>query len=137
MFYRAPLISSLNHLKLPLTEEHIAVVNTECNWSGAENWVRWWTTRKHLQMLAKPFSIMNPSDWDNAPRNTNGIERANASAKSGGQKPSLLAAMQSLYENDKLFAQQSLAAESGSKITYRCPIDEEQRSQAAGSIKPR
>ena len=33
-------------------------------------------------MLAKPFSIMNPSDWDNAPRNTNIVERA---AKSGGQ----------------------------------------------------
>ena len=35
------------------------------------------------QMLAKPFSIMDPSDWDNAPRNINGVEKANACAKSG------------------------------------------------------
>ena len=55
-------------------------------------------------MLAKPFSIMDHSDWDNAPRNKNGVERANASAKSGGQKQPLYAAMQSLYEKDKLFA---------------------------------
>ena len=47
---------------------------------------------------------MDHSDWDNAPRNTNGIERANASAKSGGQKQPLYAAMQSLHEKDKLFA---------------------------------
>ena len=52
-------------------------------------------------MLAKPFSIMNPSHWDNAPRNTNIVERA---AKSGGQKPLLYAAMQSLYEKDRLFS---------------------------------
>ena len=56
--------------------------------------------------IAKPFSIMNPSDWDNAPRNTNGVERAKASAKSVGHKPSLYTAMQSLYEKDKLFALQ-------------------------------
>ena len=109
----------------------IAVVNTECDWSGAENWVQWWpwNTKKHLQ--AKPFSIMNPSDWDKAPRNTNGVERANASAKSGGQKPSLYAAMQSLYEKDNLFALQYIAAVSETKITYRSPMDEEQRSQAS------
>ena len=28
------------HLKLPLTDEHIAVINTECDWSGAEKWVQ-------------------------------------------------------------------------------------------------
>ena len=66
----SPTISSVKHLKLPFTDEHIAVVNTVCDWSGAENWVQWWTTKRHLQMLAKPlnFSIMNPSAWDNAPR---------------------------------------------------------------------
>lgn len=52
---------------------------------------------------AKPFSIMNPGDWDNAPCNTNGVEKANTSAKSGAHKPLLYAAMQSLYEKDKLF----------------------------------
>ena len=31
--------SSLSHLTLPLTDEHISVVNTECYWSGAKNWV--------------------------------------------------------------------------------------------------
>jgi hypothetical protein len=61
----------------------------------------------------------------------NGVERANCSAKSGGHKPSLYAAMQSLYEKDKMFALQYIAAEDGSKITYRSPLDEEQRSQAA------
>ena len=40
-------------------------------------------------------------------------------------------AMQSLYEKDKMFALQYIAAEDGSKITYRSPVDEEQRSQAA------
>ena len=67
---RSPTISPVKHLKLPFTDEHIAVVSTECDWSGAENWVQWWTTKRHLQMLAKPFnfSIMNPSAWDNAPR---------------------------------------------------------------------
>lgn len=39
--------------------------------------------------------------------------------------------MQSLYEKDKLFALQYIAAVSGTKITYRSPMDEEQRSQAS------
>ena len=69
-----------------------------------------------------PFSVMNPEDWD---RNTNGVERANYSAKSGGHiKLSLYAAMQSLYEKDKMFALQYIVAEDGSKITYRSPVDE-------------
>jgi len=39
--------------------------------------------------------------------------------------------MQSLYEKDKVFALQYIAAEGGSKITYRGTMDEKQRSQAA------
>jgi len=74
---------------------------------------------------------MNSDDWDRAPRNTNGIECINCSTKSGGQKHSLYAAMQSLYEKDKVFALQYIAAEGGSKITYRGTMDEKQRSQAA------
>ena len=74
---------------------------------------------------------MNPEDWDRAPRNTNGIERANYSAKSGGHKLSLYAAMQSLNEKDKMFALQYITVEDGSKITYLSSVDEEQRSQAA------
>ena len=127
----AATISSVNHLKLPLSEEHVAVVHSECDWSGAKSWVQWWTRNKHLQMLAKPFSVMNSKDWDSAPRNTNGVERANSLAKCGGNKPSLYAAMQSLYEKDKMFALQYIASENGSKITYRSPLDEEQRSQVA------
>ena len=123
-------ISSLKHLKLSISDDYIDVVETECNWSGAKTWVQWWTRKKHLQMLAKPFSVMNSEDWDTAPRNTNGVERANSSAKSGGQK-SLYAAMQSLCEKDKMFALQFIAAEEGSKITYRSPLDEEHRSQVA------
>ena len=37
--------------------------------------------------------------------------------------------MQSLYEKDKLFALQYIAAENRSKITYRSPIDEGQRTR--------
>ena len=80
-------------------------------------------------MLAKPFSIMSSEDWDRAPRNTNGVERINSATKSGGQKQSLYAAMQSLYEKDKVFVLKYIA--SGSKMSYRGVRDEEQRSQAA------
>ena len=55
----------------------------------------------------------------------------NSSTKSGGQKHSLYAAMQSLYKKDKVFALQYIATEGGSKITYRGSLDEKQRSQAA------
>ena len=48
------------------------------------------------------LGIMDPSDYQNAPRNTNGVGKANSSAKSGGQKQSLYAAMESPYEKDKL-----------------------------------
>ena len=53
---------------------HITIMEAECNWAGAKTWVQWWTRNKHLQMLTKPFSVMNPKDWDRAPRNTNGVE---------------------------------------------------------------
>ena len=78
--------------------------------------VQWWTRNKHLQMLAKPFSVMNSKDWDSAPRNTNGVELANALAKSGGNKPSPYAAMQSLYEKDKMFALQYIASKMGPRL---------------------
>ena len=65
-------------------------------------------------MLTKPFSVMNPQDWDRALRNTNGVECTICLAKRGGQKSSLYAAMQSLYEKDKMFALQYIAAEDGS-----------------------
>ena len=74
---------------------------------------------------------------ERAPKNTNGVERANYSAKSGTKKPSLLiyAAMQTLYEKYEIVALQRAlqytAAEDGSEITYRNPMDEQERSQAA------
>ena len=64
---------------------------------------------------------MSSSHWDQAPRNTNGMERAKGLAESGISKISLLAAMQSLYlyEKDKMFALQYLAtSEISSKISY-------------------
>ena len=39
--------------------------------------------------------------------------------------------MQSLYEKDKMFALQYIAAEGGYKITYKRPVDEEKYSQDA------
>ena len=75
-------------------------------------------------MLAKPFSIMSSEDFR---RNANGVERINSATKSGGQKQSLYAAMQSLYEKDKVFVLQYIASEEGSKISYRGVRDEEQR----------
>ena len=52
-------ISTLKHLKLSISSSQDVgpMVDEE----------------KHLQMLTKPFSVMNPEDWDRAPRNTNGV----------------------------------------------------------------
>lgn len=53
-------------------------------------------------------------------------------AKSGQIRPGLYAAMQSLYEKDKMFALQYVAAaENGSKISYRTPQEEDRRSQCS------
>ena len=82
-------------------------------------------------MLAKPFAVMSSRDWDKAPQNTNGVERANSLSKSGGNKQSLFASMQSLYERDKMFALQHIsAAENGSKISYRDTSEEICRAQS-------
>ena len=50
-------ISNLKHLKLSISDEHITVVEAECNWAGAKTWVQWWMRKKHLQMLTKPFIV--------------------------------------------------------------------------------
>ena len=50
-----PLSYSLSHLKLPLSDEHLTVVETECDWSGAKSWVQWWTRKRHLQNAGKTF----------------------------------------------------------------------------------
>jgi len=124
-------LPSIQHLNIPLTEEQIAIIS-KCNWSGANNWVEWWTRPNHLRMLCKPFSKMTSSTWNTAPRNTNGVERANSLAKDGdGKKKSLQCAMQSLYEKDKVFALQYIAADGGFKTTYRSDVSEEQRMKAA------
>ena len=122
-------ISSLKYLNLPLSDEHFTVVDQDCDWTAAKSWVQWWIRPKHLQMLAKPFSVMQGKDWDKAPRNTNGVERANYLAKSGQNRPGLYAAMQSLYEKDKMFALQYI--ENGSKISYRTSQEENCRSQCS------
>ena len=75
---------------------------------------------------------MASSTWNKAPRNTNGVERANSLAKDGDSKrKSLYCTMQSLYEKDEVFALQYIAADGGSKATYRSETSEEQRMKAA------
>ena len=124
-------ILTVQHL-LSLPDEYLTVVTHNCDWSSAKTWVQWWIRPKHLQMLSKPFSVMSSSHWDQAPRNTNGVERANGLAKSGTSKISLFAAMQSLYEKDKMFALQYLAAsEISSKISYRSSQEDECRGQSS------
>ena len=119
-------ISLIQHLQLSLSDEHYAVVTQDSNRSAAKSWVLWWTRPKHLQMLAKPFAVMSSRDWDKAPRNTNGVERANCVAKSGGNKQSLCIAMQSLYEKDKclLYSIIIAAVENWSKISYKDTSEE-------------
>ena len=124
-------LSSIQHLNLPLSAEQIAIIS-KCDWSSARNWVEWWTRTSHLQMLSKPFAKMASSTWNKAPRNTNGVKRANSLAKDGDSKrKSLYCAMQSLYEKDKVFALQYIAADGGSKVTYRSEVSEEQWMKAA------
>ena len=89
-------------------------------------------------MLSQPFAKMASSTWNKAPRNTNGMERANSLAKDGdGKRKSLYYAMQSLYEKDKVFALQYIAADGGSKTTYCSETSEEQRMKAACKRKAR
>ena len=51
-------MSFIQHLNIPLTDEHYTIVTEECDWSLAKSWVQWWTRPKHLQMLCKPFSVV-------------------------------------------------------------------------------
>ena len=130
-------LSLIQHLNITLSAEQIAIIS-KCDWSGAKNWVEWWTRTSHLQMLSKPFAKMASGIWNKAPRNTNGVERANSLAKDGDSKrKSLYCAMQSLYEKDKVFALQYIAADGGSKVSYRSEISEEQRMKAAYKRKAR
>ena len=87
--------------------------------------------KKALVDAGQPFSIINADDWDRAPRNLNGAVHVNSSTMSGGQKHSLYAAMQFLYEKEKVFALQYIASEEGSKISYRATLDENQSAKAA------
>ena len=124
-------LSLIQCLNITLSAEQIAIIS-KCDWSGAKNWVEWWTRTSHLQMLNKPFAKMASGIWNKAPRNTNGVERANSLAKDGDSKrKSLYCAMQSLYEKDKVFALQYIAADGGSKVSYRSEISEEQRMKTA------
>ena len=108
----------IQHPNVPLSAEQIAIIS-KCDWSGARNWVEWWTRTSHLQMPSKPFVKMASSTWNKAPRNINGVERANLLAKNGDSKRKFLyCTMQSLYDKDKVFALQYIAADSGSKVSY-------------------
>ena len=74
----------IQHLSVPLSAEQTAIIS-KCDWSGARNWVGW-TRTNHLQMLSKPFAKMASNTWNKAPRDTNGVKRANSLAKNGESK---------------------------------------------------
>ena len=66
------------------------------------------------------------------------MERANSLAKDGDSKrKSLYCAMQSLYEKDEVLALQYIAADGGSKTTYRSETSEEHWMKAACKRKAR
>ena len=75
----------IQHLSAPLSAEQIAIIS-KCDWSGARNWVEWQIRTSHLQMLSKLFAKMVSNTWNKAPRNTNGVKRANSLAKNGESK---------------------------------------------------
>jgi len=122
-------LSTIQHINTQLTEDQKKISTLQ--WKDAKHWVQWWIRPNHLQMLCKPFSSMSSSDWDKGPRNTNGVERANGLAKTCDRKISLYGAMQSLYEKDKMFVLQYIAATDGLKISYRSSADLAQRSASA------
>ena len=114
-------LNTIQHINIQLTEDQKKISTSQ--WKDTKHWVQWWIRPNHMQMLCKPFSLMSSSDWDNGPCNTNGVERANGLAKTCDRKISLYGAMQSLYEKDKRFALQYIAATDRLKISYRSSGD--------------
>ena len=92
-----------------LTSDEVAFVDKSCNWSKATNWAEWWLRPKHLQMLHKDFSTMDPSMWSRSPSTTNAGEHLNTECKS--QLPvTLQHALSDVYRLDIYVCVKHLAA---------------------------
>ena len=119
----APLVTALK-------EDHISIVQSECNWEKAKAWAAWWTRPKHLKMLCKPFTDIEGSDWDRAPKDTNAVEGMNRLSKIPGSIPPLYTAMEVLYKKDKALTLQYIAAANKCKTSYRSSLEQERRESA-------
>ena len=81
------------------------------HWSKAENWCKWWTSKRHLRMVSNVFKEMEQSTWDFIPKTSNAVEAHNkmSTASHKGKSP-LLAQLEHQYREDKLSAQKHVAA---------------------------
>ena len=113
-----------------LTSDEAVFVDKSCNWSKAKNWAEWWLRPKHLQMLHKDFSTMDPSMWSRSPSTTNAVERLNAECKS--KLPvTLQHALSDVYRLDKSVCAKHLAALKECSISYRDKTESAKRASAA------
>ena len=115
-----------------LTLDEAVFVDKCCNWSKAKNWAEWWLRPKHLQMLHKDFSTMDPSVWSRSPSTTNAVERLNAECKS--KLPvTLQHALSNVYKLDKSVCAKHLAGlkECIRSISYREKTESAKRVSAA------
>ena len=92
-----------------LTSDEASFVDKWCNWSKAKNWAERWLRPKHLQMLHKHFSTMDPSVWSRSPSTTNAVERLNAECKSK-LAVTLQHTLSNVYKLDKSVCAKHLAA---------------------------
>ena len=113
-----------------LTSDEAAFVDKCCNWSKAKNWAEWWLRPKHLQMLHKDFSTMDPTVWSRSPLTTNALEHLNAECK-----PKLPVSMQhalsNVYRLDKSVCAKHLAGLKECSMSYREKTESAKRTSAA------
>ena len=113
-----------------LTSDEAAFVDKCCNWSKAKNWAEWWLRPKHLQMLHKDFSTMDPSVWSRSPSTTNAVERLNAECKA--KLPvTLQHALSNVYRLEKSVCAKHLAGLKECSISYREKTESAKRTSAA------
>ena len=115
-----------------LTSDEAAFVDESCNWSKAKNWAEWWLRPKHLQMLHKDFSTMDPSMWSRLPSTTNAVECLNTECKS--KLPvTLQHALFDVYSYrlDKSACAKHFAALKECSISYRDKTESAKRASAA------
>ena len=125
------LLGTINSLTL----DEAVFVDKSCNWSKAKNWAEWWLRPKHLQMLHKDFSTMDPSMWSRSPSTTNAVECLNTESKS--KLPVTLqhalfdVYSYNLYRLDKSACAKHLAALKECSISYRDKTESAKRASAA------